>query len=144
MINNEKQYRITKAQADRFRRAIDETIGTPRRGVSAKLRKAEIDSLKSQLEDLETELRQYEALRSGRQRTLALDSIEDLPRTLIQARIAAGLTQEGLAGRLGLKPQQIQRYEATLYRSASFERINEIVRVLGIKLRHRAELRLVS
>jgi ribosome-binding protein aMBF1 (putative translation factor) len=144
MINNEKQYRITKAQADRFRQAIAETTADPDRGISAKLRKAEIDALKSQLEDLEAELKQYEALRSGKQRTLALDSIEDLPKTLIQARIAAGLSQEGLATRLGLKTQQIQRYEATNYRSASLGRINEIVRVLGIKLRHRAELRLVS
>jgi HTH-type transcriptional regulator/antitoxin HigA len=77
-------------------------------------------------------------------RVLALDSIEELPKTLIQARFAFGLSQEDLAAKLGLKPQQIQRYEATNYRSASLERINEIVRVPGVTLRHPAELRLVS
>jgi HTH-type transcriptional regulator/antitoxin HipB len=32
---------------------------------------------------------------------------------LIEARIAAGLTQKALADRLGVAEQQIQRYEAT-------------------------------
>ena len=108
------------------------------------LRKAQLAGLKSQLEDLRSEIQEYEALRSGKRRMIALDSIEELPKTLIQARIAAGLSQEELAAKLGLKPQQIQRYEATNYQSASLERVNEIVRVLGVKLRHPAELRLVS
>jgi HTH-type transcriptional regulator / antitoxin HigA len=86
------------------------------------------------------ELQEYEALRSGKRRIVALDSIEELSTTLSQARIAAGLSQEELAAKLGLKPPQIQRYEATNYRSASLEWVNEIVRVLGIKLRHPAEL----
>ena len=60
------------------------------------------------------------------------------------ACITAGLSQEDLAAKLGLKPQQIQRYEATEYQSASLERVNGVVRVLGIKMRHPAALRLVS
>jgi ribosome-binding protein aMBF1 (putative translation factor) len=89
-------------------------------------------------------MREYEALRSGKRRSLALESIEELPKTLIQARIAAGLSQEELAAKLGLKPQQIQRYEATNYQGASLERVNAVVRVLGLKLRRGTELRLVS
>ena len=116
----------------------------PNRSIHPALRKAELDGLKSQLEDLKRELDDYEKLRSGERSVTTLDSIEELPKTLIQARIAAGLSQEELAARLGLKPQQIQRYEATNYQSASMERINQIVRVLGVRLRNPAELRLVS
>jgi len=144
MIKNERQYRITKAQAQRFEQAIAVVKSTPKPAIHPKLRKAELDGLRSQLEDLERELRDYEELRSGKRRAIPLDSIEDLPKTLIQARIAAGLSHEELARRIGLKPQQIQRYEATNYQSASLERVNEIVRALGVKLRHPAELRLVS
>jgi len=32
---------------------------------------------------------------------VVLESVEDLPKALIRARIAAGMTQEGLALRLG-------------------------------------------
>jgi transcriptional regulator with XRE-family HTH domain len=58
-----------------------------------------------------------------------------LPRTLIQARIAAGLSQKELARRLGLKEQQIQRYEATDYASAKLSRLRAVMHALGIELR---------
>jgi len=60
--------------------------------------------------------------------------VEDLPKALIRARIAAGMTQEGLARRLGVKTQQIQRYEATEYESASFARIRTVVQALGLRM----------
>src|SRR5437867_996838 len=144
MIKNERQYRITKAQAENFRRTVAEVTANPDRNLHPVLRKAELDGLKSQLGDLRRELQEYEALRSGKRRILALDSIEELPKTLIQARIASGLSQEELAARLALKPQQIQRYEATNYQSASLERVNQIMLALGVKLRRPAKLRLVS
>jgi transcriptional regulator with XRE-family HTH domain len=53
-----------------------------------------------------------------------------MPRALIRARIASGMTQEGLALRLGLKGQQIQRYEATEYESASFARTRKVGQAL--------------
>ncbi len=53
---------------------------------------------------------------------------------MIRARIASGLSQRGLADRLGLKEQQIQRYEASDYASASFARIKRVVSALGMEL----------
>ena len=53
----------------------------------------------------------------------------------MQARIAAGLNQKDLADRLGLKEQQVQRYEATGYQSASLARLREVVDALGVKVR---------
>lgn len=144
MIKNERQYRITKAQAEKFEKAIQEMRRSVKGEVGAVLRKAQIDAMKSQLGDLHRDIEEYETLRSGHRKVLALGSLEELAKTLIQARIAAGLSQEDLAAKLGVKPQQIQRYEAADYRSASLKRVNEIVRVLGVKLQHPAELRLVS
>ena len=142
MIKNERQYRITKTQAGRFKQAIAHAKAEPNPATHPRLRKAELDGLRSQLEDLRRDLRAYEELRSGKRRAVPLDSIEELPKMLIQARIAAGLSHEELAAKLGLKPQQIQRYEATNYQSASLGRVNAIVRALGVKLRRPAELQL--
>ena len=144
MIKNERQYRITKAQAEKFVKAIREMAESPVREEHPVLRKAQIDALKSQLEDLQREIKEYEILRSGKRKVVMLGSLEELPKTLIQARIAAGLSQEDLAAKLGLKPQQIQRYEATEYQAASFERVQEIMRVLGVKLQRPATLRVAS
>lgn len=136
MIKNERQYRITKAQADKFGQALAKLKAHPKQGdqMHPLLRQAQIDALQSQLDDLHAELQEYEALKSGRQKTIELESFDELPRALIQARIASGISQRELAQKLGLKEQQIQRYEATEYASASFERLRKIVNVLGIKI----------
>ena len=65
---------------------------------------------------------------------MVLEGVEDLPKALIRARIAAGMTQESLARRLGVKPQQVQRDEATEYGSASFARILKVVQALGLSM----------
>jgi len=135
VIKNERQYRITKAQAEKFENAIRELESAqPNSRVHVKLRRAQIDALRSQWTELREELEEYEALRSGKRRVLELNSFEDLPRTLIQARIASGMSQEDLAERLGVKPQQIQRYEATDYLGASLGRVSEIVQILGLQV----------
>ena len=136
MIKNERQYAITKAQAERFAQALERltsgaTAGEP---VSSRLRQAEEDALRSQLADLQAELADYEALRSGQRTVLSLNSWDELPRALIQARIARGLSQKELAEQLGLKEQQIQRYEATDYGSASLARLRRIMGTLGLQI----------
>jgi ribosome-binding protein aMBF1 (putative translation factor) len=140
MIKNERQFAITKTQAEKFARALEELKGQPAGAVPPLLRKAEEDALRSQLEDLRAELTQYELLRSGQRADLHLESLDELPRALIQARIAAGLSQKDLAQRLGLKEQQIQRYEATEYASAKLGRLQQIMGALGIRLRLEGEL----
>ncbi|MGH9531036.1 MAG: helix-turn-helix domain-containing protein [Terriglobales bacterium] len=132
MIKNERQYRITNAQAARFRQAIAGMKSGSDQNVPLALRKAQIAALRSQLHDLQAELREYETLKSGRRAIPVRPSFEDLPQTLIRARIASGLTQQGLARRLGLKAQQIQRYEATEYRSASLGRLQEVAQAVGL------------
>ncbi len=137
MIKNERQYAITKAQADKFAQALERLSKGPAKGeaIHPVLRKAEAEALRSQLADLRAELAEYEALRSGRRTQLPLVSWDDLPRALIQARIAAGLSQQDLANKLKLKEQQIQRYEATDYASASLARLRQVIHALGITIR---------
>ncbi len=133
MIKNERQYRITKAQADRF----SETLANLRQrsgvaeDVHPLIAKAREEALRSQLADLKEELRDYESLKAGKCPMDELSVVAELATVLIKARIAQGLSQKELAERLGLKEQQIQRYEATDYASASLTRIKEIASALG-------------
>ncbi|HMV86437.1 MAG TPA: helix-turn-helix transcriptional regulator [Blastocatellia bacterium] len=132
MIRNARQYRITKAQAEKFRRSLNEFDDSPARhvGIHPKLIKAQREAIASQLESLEQEIQEYEQLQKDRHTLIDIDLVAELPKTLIRARIAAGLSQRELAARLGLKEQQIQRYEATNYESASLKRVLEVARVL--------------
>ena len=141
MIKNERAYWITKAQALKFRASTHQLRHSKRpKDIHPRLWEAQRAGMEGQLADLEKEVREYERLRSGKRKVIELDSLDALPLALIQARIAAGLTQEDLATRLGVKAQQIQRYEATEYRTASFDRIREMVRALGVRIRGRVEL----
>ena len=134
MIKNERQYIITRAQADRFTQALRqyEDGASKPEGVHPLLLQAREDALRSQLADLEDELREYEELKAGTFKFDQLKAITELPYLLIRARIASGLSQRDLAVRLGLKEQQIQRYEASDYSSASLARMRNVVAALGV------------
>jgi ribosome-binding protein aMBF1 (putative translation factor) len=135
VIKNEKQYRITKAQVRRFQDALAELAGQKRpSNISPRLWEVQRQAAQSQMEELQEQVEAYERLHVGKSREVVLAAVEDLPQALIRARIAAGMTQAGLARRLGVKPQQVQRYEATDYHSASFARILKVVQALGLTM----------
>ena len=132
MIKNERQYRIAKAQAAKFEAAL-KTFGSKSRKdrtTHPKLVKAQKDAIQSQLVSLNSELREYEELQTGKVPAPDLGYIAVVPRDLIRARIASGLTQKDLAKRLGMAEQQIQQYEAKDYESVSLARIAEIAKAL--------------
>jgi len=133
MIKNERQYQTTRAQAEKFAAALRQAEA--RTYTDPLLGDLERNSLRSQLEELEAELAEYDRLRSGQVKEIVVDSIDLIPQSLIQARIAAGLSQKDLSDRLGLKEQQVQRYEATDYASAGLGRILEVMRALGGSIR---------
>ena len=136
MIKNERQYKITKAQAARFSNALDSLRQHPNNNDSLHplIAKAQEDALSSQLADLERDLNEYEALKAGEFQLDSLKVVADLPSILIKARIAQGLSQKELAERIGLKEQQIQRYEATDYASANLARIKEVASAFGVEV----------
>ncbi len=132
MIKNERQYRITKALARRFSKALQTARdrNTVLSDIHPLIAKAQTDALASQLQDLEGELREYETLKAGSFSWHELSMVSEVPTLLIKARIARGMSQKELAERVGLKQQQIQRYEATDYSSANLARIREVARAL--------------
>ena len=134
MITNERQYRITRKKAADFARAIEEfdVASSERTNVHPRLLRAELDAMRSQLADLHEELEEYEHLKSADPSAIPVGSFEELADGLIKARIASGLSQRALANRLEIKEQQVQRYEATRYGSASYQRLCEVARALGI------------
>lgn len=132
MIRNEREYKITKARAEDFAESLKGLARTLDESVHPKIRAAQTDAVRSQLADLRGEIADYEALRDGRRSVVELSSLAQLPKALIEGRIAAGLTQRQLADRLGLVEQQVQRYESTNYASASFSRLVEVAEAVGV------------
>lgn len=132
MIKNERQYRVTKTQAERFRQALSEV--KKNNNVSADLRKIQSDAIASQLQQLEQQIAEYQELKSGKHRELTYETFGEMLHGITKARIAQGLTQRDLAQKAHLKEQQIQRYEATDYATASTKRVREVLQALGARV----------
>lgn len=138
MITNEKQYRSTRAMVAGLRESLDGLVaGSDVHPIFIEAHRA---ALGSQIAELEVDLADYEALRAGTVSSFAAEGLHDLPEILIRARIARGMSQKELGDFLGLKEQQIQRYEAERYRSASLERLIEIADALHVRISNRGDL----
>jgi ribosome-binding protein aMBF1 (putative translation factor) len=139
VITNERQYRITQGWVERFEQART-SADEQKAHLPPRARQALRDQYASQIEELRAELADYEALRTGQIAVLELDSLSELPDALIRARAASGLSQAALAERLGLKKQQIQRYEATRYARVGIERLQAVADALGVRIREQVIL----
>lgn len=133
MITNERQYGISKTELQRFEGAVGKY--TPGEEVDPRMREVMDDALRGQVETLRDEIKHYEDLRDGRINKRELGSLRDLPTALIEARIAAGLTQKALGERLEVKEQQVQRWETNLYSGVGVDRLQEVADALGMGVR---------
>ena len=128
MIKNERQYWVSRSEAERFESLLAESERSDGGDdVHPLIAKARRDASNSRLLELKAEIHEYESLKAGKFDMNSLTVVATLPEKLIKARIARGMTQRDLAERIGLKEQQIQRYEATDYASASLSRIMDVV-----------------
>lgn len=132
MIFSDRQYAVSKEQVEKLRSALTNVRADPKK--HERLRKIEVNALESQISEIDGELANYDLLKSGSVAFSETYSLADLPSILIQARIAQGLSQTDLAEQLGMKAQQIQRYEATRYMSASLARLIEIAGALKVRV----------
>ena len=132
MITNQRQYLVAQSQAERFRQAL---AAPDAQGLHPKAARAMRAGLRSQLDDIEAELAEYDALSQGQVTELEAESIVGIGQALIKARIVRNLTQKELAERLSLAEQQVQRYEATLYRGVAAERLQQVADALRLRVR---------
>lgn len=138
IILNEKELRDTRLRVSRLTDALSSessvkqmTSGLPSEVVDQvmKMMKAERKSLLASIEAYES------AKDTGNSKLLEQRASSDPGVTLIVARIAKGYSQRDLAWRLGVKEQQVQRYEADRYSSISLKNYARVAALLGVQIR---------
>jgi HTH-type transcriptional regulator/antitoxin HigA len=145
MITNERQYRITKRWLKKFEASIAlHERSDPPPDVHPRIHAAAGDALRSEADVLREQLEAYERLRAGDVKQRTLQSLTELPQAIIEARIAARVTQRGLADRLGVAEQQVQRWEATDYAGVSIQRLQQVADALGAKITEKVQFRAAS
>jgi len=134
LILNEREARDARATASELDRLLSSEqafepiiAGLPPLVVNG-FRKA----IKTEKAELEALVAAYESAKTGNVEDLKRKARHDPGLSLIVARIARNLTQKELARKLGLKEQQIQRYEADRYSSISLANFRRIANLLGI------------
>ena len=133
MIQNEKQYKITK-------KLLSEVVAKIKQLKSDK----EQDPLSIQLilattenfrKDLEKQIKDYEKLKFAKTSVLKERSLSDLPSIIIEYKIAHNLTHKEFAKLLGLKEQQLQRYEAEGFKTVSFQNLMKFINIINLDLK---------
>jgi transcriptional regulator with XRE-family HTH domain len=130
MIKNEKQYGVTKNNLKKFLNAI-KVISDSSSSKNPLLLKLQIDSIQSQIDVFEEEIKMYEGLKKGEITNISR-GFEDLSYGIIESRIAKGYNQKQFAELLKTSEQQVQKYESENYSNISLKRLQEIVVVLDV------------
>lgn len=136
MIVNNEQYKRAKKEIASLEELIAEieAVVAEDKEVSAELR-LQLRSSYRHLEKIKKQKENYEKLTSGKLQVLAFDSSKDnMDDAIMSFRIASKKTQTKIAEMLYMQPQQVQRYEQDNYRTASFERILQLLEALEVQV----------
>ena len=134
---NEKEAREARARISRLSEALHSehamepvVAGLPPEVVSQVSR-----MMKAERERLTRAVEAYEVAKETQKPTALKALVNQEPGLmLIVARIANGYSQKDLAWRLGVKEQQVQRWEAERYAQISLKNYNRVAALLGVRL----------
>lgn len=133
MIRNEGEYRLAAGRlAEEAGRIAGQERLLRERGLTAEQVKAALDPLRSFHLQLREEVDAYERLRRGE--FGPLQNLGGLGRLLVSLRVFRGVSQRGLADRLGTHESQVSRDERNEYRGVTLERAGRVLEALGAEL----------
>ncbi|MCC5615782.1 DNA-binding protein [Nostoc sp. CHAB 5836] len=136
MIKNEQQYQNSLDWLQRFEQSIASLDSNEQLKAEPERWKLHRDSYQSQVDELKSEITEYERLincDTSKPLKIKIDSLNKLPNALIKARIAAKVSQQQLADILEIDEQRVKEYEDTDYQCASFVEILEVSTALGVE-----------
>lgn len=135
MIKNSQQYRAARLAFASLQMRL-EAIREDATDFIAE----EQEELTRRVAKLRSDMELFERLQVTESSLLPVESLSALPNLLIAARIARGMTQKDLADFMGLKMQQIQKYEVERYESAPLRRIAMVADALALDIFQAGEL----
>ncbi len=132
MIKNEKQYKISKKKVIELNEEIERISNDPNKNP---LRKELLTaSLMVAKEEIEQDILLYETLKKDKKGILKERLFSELPTLLTEYKIKSGLTQKEFSEQLGIKEQQLQRYEADNFKSVTFKNLLKFVDAIGLEI----------
>lgn len=137
IILNEKEFREARGRVATLDEALatEEALKRVVEGLPPEVVMQFSATMRAERDDLADAVAAYESAKeAGKSAPLERRAGNDPGLMLIVARIAKGYTQRDLAWRLGVKEQQVQRYEADRYNSISVKNYARVAALLGVRL----------
>jgi HTH-type transcriptional regulator/antitoxin HigA len=132
MIRNEKQYKISKKKLTEIIENIEQVSSDT--GENPLRNKLMLASLQNMKQEIEQDILFYETLKKDKKGILKERLFSELPTLLVEYKIRSGLTQKEFAERLGIKEQQLQRYEADNFKSVTFKNLLRFLDAIGLEI----------
>jgi hypothetical protein len=137
MIKDELEYRVSQEWVIKFKQSIAAIDNSFESKINDYERwQLNRSALQCHLDKLLQEIAEYEKLincDTSQPIQIKVNSLNELPFALIKARIAAKISLDELASRLGIDIERVDEYEKTNYQCASFAEILEVSTVLGVE-----------
>jgi ribosome-binding protein aMBF1 (putative translation factor) len=130
MIKNERQYRIAKANLEKWLKTLAQIKTVQQPETPDWVIAEQLKSIEEQVRQLQAELKEYDDTVSGVKKLPSPSVVGDVPSLLIAWRIARHMTQRQLAEKAGINENLLQKYEAENYGCAAFNTIAHIARIL--------------
>ena len=132
MILDSKQQKAAKKKLGRLNKSIARIVENDECG-NDPVKNFELAGLKGFSNRIQQDIDDFEILRTDGFEPPISYNLTELPKILIQARIAWGWSQQRLADCTGTKLEHLQLYEEELYLGASFSKKMQIAEALGIE-----------
>ena len=131
MIQNEKQHKISVKKLNHFTTLANEVKPFIDNSLEKKLQYASYCQIKNKLA---ADVKAYSKTKQNGVTLKRQISITQLPDVLIKYKISKKLSQKDFSAILGIKEQQLQRYEADKYASVSFKRLLSFVEKTDLEI----------
>lgn len=138
LILNEKELRDTRLRVSFLTDALssENSVKQMTSGLPSEVVVQVTEMMKAERKNLLASIEAYESAKdTGNATLLEQRASSDPGVTLIVARIAKGYSQRDLAWRLGVKEQQVQRYEADRYSTISLKNYARVAALLGVQIK---------
>ena len=130
MIISERQLNVTKNKI----KSLKEFLAEMKKSASGLLGDSAIIQTEALVQELESEVLEYEKLYAEGLDAIDIQSPEDIMLLPIKYRIAKHLTKEAFAKEVGVPLRMISRYEAKQYTNINGETLKKILHNLSLSL----------
>jgi hypothetical protein len=137
MITSDKQHIAAQQQLAMLKESLVATIKTNVPDEIRNVSKAQIQEL---IDQIQSDISEYESLKTLNLKDLEIHSIHDLMVTPIRYRIVSHMSVDAFSHKVGISARQIHRYEAANYSNANTSTLTKILEKLDISLDGRVSL----